>query len=428
MRGYGSCQVVAGLALAALAALAGASPMLAQSPHSTPAPSPYLLVWTGPHASHAGADHAPAPARQAFLAVIDADPSSTTYGRVIATAPAAGAAGMAHHSEYSLVGHGSLFADDFITGRVSVFDVRNPRAPRLARTIDSVPGFRQPHSFARLPNGHVLATLQFGNRSLEGDPGGLAEFDADGRLLRAVSSADPAFPGARIRTYGLEVLPAIDRAITTSTPMDDEATADVIQLWRLSDLKLLRTIAVPTVAGDSLERYPFEIRALADGRSAIMHTYYCGFYRLTDLDTDTPRIDLVLAMRDPVRIGCSVPTLVGRYAVVPIAFAHRIVSLDLSDPAHPVQVSALETDSTTFPHWSSADPSSDRVVITEQGDGEPRVMIVRLDAATGQLTWDAGFADAGSKKRGVSFAAWRWPEGGTGAAMPHGAVFASPPR
>jgi hypothetical protein len=91
-------------------------------------------------------------------------------------------------------------------------------------------------------------------------------------------------------------------------------------------------------------------------------------------------------------------------------------------------MSALETDSTTFPHWSSADPSSDRVVITEQGDGEPRVMIVRLDAATGQLTWDAGFADAGSKKRGVSFAAWRWPEGGTGAAMPHGAVFASPPR
>lgn len=424
MKESGSWQVLVSLTLAAFA---GASPMLAQSPKGAAAPSPYLLVWAGPHDSHSHTDHAAAHGVRAFLTVIDVDPSSATYGRAIASSQADGAAGMAHHSEYTLADPSSFFADDFMAGRVSVFDVRNPRAPRLTHTIDSVPGFRQPHTFARLPNGHVLATLQFGNRSVEGDPGGLAEFDANGRLIRAVSSADAAFPGAHIRTYGLEVLPAIDRAITTSSPMNDEVTADVIQLWRLSDLKLLRTIAVPAVAGDSLQRYPFEIRALADGRSAIMHTYYCGFYRLTDLDTDAPRVDLVLSMRDPVRIGCSVPSVVGRYAVVPIAYAHRIVSLDLSDPAHPVEVSALETDSTTFPHWSSADPASDRIVVTEQGDGEPRVMLVKLDQATGRLTWEAGFTDAGSKRPGVSFVQWRWPNGTIGAAMPHGAVFARLP-
>lgn len=400
----------------------------AQAPDAVPSASPYLVVWTGPHVPHGdGHTGKQTAAASDFLTILDVSPSNTTAERVVATLPVGTPGGMAHHAEYSLSRDGFLFVNDFMTERVSIFDVRDPRAPRLAGTMDSVPALRKPHTFARLPNGHVIVSFQFGNETMAGDPGGIAEFDAAGRLLRSASSADPAFPGARIRTYGLEVLPAIDRAITTSSPMGDEVTADVVQLWRLSDLTLLRTLTVPKVEGDSLQRYPFEIRALPDGRTAMMHSYYCGFYLLRDLEGDAPRIELVHAMRAPTRIGCSVPTMVGRWAVVPIAFAHRIVSLDLANPSKPVEVSALETDSTTFPHWSSADPLSDRLVITEQGNGEPRVMIVRLDAATGRLSWDERFRDAGSTRPGMSFARSRWPHGSVGPVMPHGAVFAGRP-
>ncbi len=417
------CRSVAvSLALAAIA-----PSMLAQSSGSGAGASPFLFVWTGPHMSHSAGSGQAHDMASDFLTVLDADPASASYGRVIATIPVGVAGAMAHHIEYTLSNRGSLFTNDFLTGRVSIFDVRNPRAPRLTGTMDTVPQLRTPHTFARLPNGHMIVTFQFGRSSMEGDPGGIAEFDGDGRLVRSGSSADPAFPGARIRTYGLEVLPAIDRAITTSSPMGDETTADVIQLWRLSDLTLLRTIAVPPVAGDSLHRYPFEIRVLPGGRTAMMNSYYCGFYLLSDLEGDTPRIELVHAMRDPVRIGCSVPTIVGRYEVVPIAYGHRVVALDISNPAKPVEVSSLETDSTTFPHWSSADPGSDRLVVTEQGDGDPRVMLVRLDPATGRLSWDERFRDAGTTRPGISFSRAEWPHGHAGAVMPHGAVFAGRP-
>jgi hypothetical protein len=391
--------------------------------------SQYLYVWAGPRMTGMKAsDSAHHPAGSDFVAVLDVDSASATYGQVIATTAVEGEGAMAHHTEFALSDRLTLFANDYHKGSISVIDLSAPRAPRVSATVDSVPGFRTPHSFARLASGHVIATMQFGNGSVAGDPGGLAEFDENGRLVRASSSADPAFPGARIRTYGVEVLPAIDRAVTTSTPMNDEVTAHVIQLWRLSDLTLLRTIPVPKLAGDSLEMYPFEVRALAGGRTAMLNTYYCGFYLLSDLETESPRVELVHSIANPRRIGCSVPVVVGRYEVLPIAYAKRIVSFDMSNPAKPVVASELETDSTVFPHWASADRTSDRIVITGQDDGEPRLLMVRLDSATGRLSWDERFRDQGSARRGVSFDRATWPHGATGPATPHGAVFSRAPR
>lgn len=376
----------------ALVLLAATIPVgcTAKPPDSSVTPAKYLFIWAGPHRSDSAAGnlHHPAAAGSDFLAVLDADPASATYGKVL-TSTAVGIAGaMAHHTEFTLPAGRALFANDHMTGEVFLLDLADPLTPRLAHRIDSVPGFRRPHSFARLPSGNVVASLQFGNGSLPGDPGGIAEFDAAGRLLRSASAADSAFPGARIRTYGVEVLPAIDRAVTTSTPMGNERTADVIQIWRLSDFKLLRTMLVPAVAGDSIHYYPFEIRALSDGRTALLNTYYCG-----------------------------------SYWVMPIAYDHRVVSLDLREPSHPIEVSALQTDSTFLPHWAAVDPGSDRIVIVGQDDGEARVLMARLDRTTGKLSWDEGFRDANSARRGVSFDRRVWPHGAVTAAMPHAALF-----
>lgn len=394
-----------------------------KQPDSSSAPAKYLFVWAGPHGSDsaAGEVHGGAGASD-FVAVIDADPASGTYGKVLASTAVGIAGAMAHHTEFTLPAGRALFASDYMTGKIFLLDLADPLAPRLAHRIDSVPGFRRPHSFARLPNGNVVASLQFGNGSVPGDPGGLAEFDTAGRLLHSASAADSTFPGARIRPYGVEVLPAIDRAVTTSTPMDVERTADVIQIWRLSDFRLLRTISVPAIAGDSIHYYPFEIRALPDGRTALLNTYYCGFYLLTGLETESPKVALVHSMREPRRVGCAVPVVVGRYWAMPIAYDHRIVSLDLADPSHPLEVSALRTDSTFLPHWAAVDPGSDRIVIVGQDDGEG-VLMARLDRVTGRLSWDEGFREANSARRGVSFDRHVWPHGTVTAAMPHAALF-----
>ncbi len=394
---------------------------------SSVTPAQYLFIWAGPHgaASDAGDHQASAPGAGNFLAVLDADTASATYGTVLASSAIGIGGAMAHHTEFTLPAGRSLFASDYMAGTIFLLDLADPLAPRLAHRIDSVPGFRRPHSFARLPNGNVIASLQFGNGAIPGDPGGLAEFDPAGRLLRSASAADSTFPGARIRTYGIEVLPEIDRAVTTSTPMDVERTADVIQVWRLSDFRLLKTIAVPPLAGDSIHYYPFEIRALPGGRTAMLNTYYCGFYLVTDLETEHPAVTLVHSMREPRRVGCAVPVAVGRYSVMPIAYDHRIVSLDLADPSHPIEVSALETDSTVLPHWAAVDPGSDRIVIVGQDDGEARVLMARLDRMTGALSWDEGFREGASSRRGVTFDRPAWPHGTVHAATPHAALFGS---
>jgi hypothetical protein len=167
--------------------------------------------------------------------------------------------------------------------------------------------------------------------------------------------------------------------------------------------------------------YPFELRALNDG-SVMINSYYCGFFHLTGLDSE-PQIARVLTLPQPKNIGCSVPHIEGKFWIMPIAYAHRFATIDISDPAHPKEVASFQTDSTFFPHWISSDPRSDRVVMTDQGDGQPMVMVAHLDKTTGRMSWDEAFRDAGATKPGVSYHRASWPNGVKGMAMPHGALF-----
>lgn len=376
-------------------------------------PARHLYVWAGmAHEGRPGPD---------LMVVVDADPSSARYGAVEAALTVDPAGLMPHHTELAAPARGPLFANDYTGDKSFLVDFSRPEAPTLVGRVAPVPGGRRLHSFERLPNGHVLATVQFSTRGVAGDPGGLAEFDGHGRLVRTAWSADAAFPGAHIRTYALAVLSAADRVVTTSAPMDTEATANVVQVWRLSDLRLLTTLPVPPAAGDSAEKYPFEVRALSDG-SVLLNTYTCGLFRITGVDRD-PKIQRVLVLSGPKDFGCSVPVIAGHFMVLPVAYAHRYATIDIADPAHPREVASLATDTTFFPHWASADPRSDRIVVTDQGDGVPLVGILRFDRATGRLAWDEQFRDSAAAAPGVSFRRASWPNGAHGMAMPHGAVF-----
>jgi hypothetical protein len=49
--------------------------------------------------------------------------------------------------------------------------------------------------------------------------------------------------------------------------------------------------------------------------------------------------------------------------------------------------------------------------------------MLQADRATGQLTLDTEFRDAGSSRPGIAFDRVDWSHGPTGHAVPHGTVF-----
>jgi hypothetical protein len=396
-------------------------------------PSSYLYLWAG--------DADAAEGDSDFLAVVDADPESPMYGSVLGTAPVGSAGNDPHHAEQIAPTDGLLFANGFDANRTFLFDLSSRAQPVLIGELDRVPGFEFPHSFFRLENNHVLATMQRPDDSRPGDAGGLAEFDADGNLVRVASGADPSFEDAMIHPYSLQVFPEVDRVLTTNFSMTLERSENVVQLWRLSDLSLLATLALPPlpptegpecfigqfVAGEDCapssipgHDSPFEIRTLPDG-SAILNTIACGFYRIHKIDTDTPQIDVV--MNWPESLGCAVPTMVGKFEVLPIMFTNELVTLDLSDPANPVEVMRIVMDEGFMPHYMQVDPGTYRLALTGIGPEAGHVMMYWVDPNTGELTLDQAFGRVDDLGPGVSMTREEWPHGPTGSAVPHAVLF-----
>lgn len=196
--------------------------------------SHYLFVWAG-DADKQESD---------FLAVLDVDRQSHTYGEVITTLPVGAVGTVPHHTEYEMPADGVLWANGFAAGRTFRLDLRDPTRPRLAGSLGDAGLFSHPHSFARLANGNVLATFQHRTESGVVGTGGLVELDTAGRALRYAPAAAPGIDPT-IRPYSLVVVPALDRVVSTATDMHLEVRSRAVQIWRLSDLKLLHTLLLP---------------------------------------------------------------------------------------------------------------------------------------------------------------------------------------
>jgi 56kDa selenium binding protein (SBP56) len=378
------------------------------------APGHYLLVWAGDRA-HKGND---------FLAVIDADPASASYGRLLTTLPTDQQTVRVHHTEYTMPASAMLFANDHDAGRTFIFDVRNPLQPKTVTSFTDMAGYMHPHSYVRLPNGHVLVTFQHehhgGVSASGGKNGGLVEIDDGGKVIRSASNADPAFASALLMPYGLVVLPGIDRVVSTNSSMHD---ADIFsgvtyQIWRLSDLKLLKTANFDVGPDHYAHISPEEPRQGPDG-SVFVQTLGCGLERITGIDTLEPRSKLVYMFPGN---WCGVPTIVGHYLVQSVPAVHGFVVLDIADAARPVEVSRLVLSDRYFPHWTAWDPRTERLVVTAVATPDDRTYLLKFDQARGALTVDTAFRDTDGQP-GFSFSERDWPHGWRGVGTPHGAVF-----
>jgi hypothetical protein len=329
----------------------------------------------------------------------------------------------AHHHETSLL-----------------VDVSNARSLRIVKTFMPPAPLRFPHDYARTSRGtRLVGFLRSEGPSADpheavtpGNHGGIAEYSADGALLRTTLAGNSG--GKPVRPYAFALLPDIDRFVVTSAPMMETVSADVLQVYRYSDFSLLKTIDLPSgrladgrvVEGS--QRAGFGPRVLPDG-SVFLNSYGCTFYRLSDIGSDNPRLDTFFALDTPPppkpdwsRGSCGIPVLFSHYWINPVGQLHVVVVLDVADPARPREVFRLPTPASFNPHWLARDPQSNRLVLGAELGGEEGFYILRFDVQEGRLSFDPALH--GEDRAGyVSLNNQSWPHGPSGPAWGHAALF-----
>jgi len=386
-------------------------------------PGHYLFAWAGDQ-DQRGED---------FIAVIDADPASPHYGELLASAASGIVTRQVHHTEYWMPDSGQLFANDHRSGDTVIFDLTQPLKPRVRARFHDLAGFSHPHSFLRLPNGHVLASFQFEGAFHHGtgsqdapaeDPaarrgvhGGIVEIDDDGRAIRAASTADPGHADNPLMAYSLVPLPDLDRVLVTNSGMRyEDPHARTYQIFRLSDLKLLSTNVFDPGPGRYGEINPEEPRRGPDG-AVYVQTVGCGVERVSDLKSDRPVARLLYQFPGSF---CGVPSVVGHYWIQSVQILHAVIALDLTAEGGPREVSRVVLDGQILPHWTGYDARTQRLAVS--GYGEARVFVLSFDPQTGALVLDQAFHDAAGRP-GFDTGSRAWPHGWTGAAVVHGIVF-----
>ena len=410
---------------------------------------PYLAVWAG-DADRSNSD---------FLAILDADPTSATYGKVLRTYPVRSRGNEPHNVNVEPRGDRRLFAGGLLTNRTFVFDLRQPLAGRLVAVDDAGPQRRLwgPHDFVSLPNGRVAVTCVDPAR-YRGEPvelvtaaGGLLELTADGRPVREIPAPDPAARGLIIAPAGAAAAPPLGRLVTTNrghgyTALTrGEAMPGIsVQIWRLEDLQLLKTVFLEAGARGEENLAPATARFLRREPLVYVNTAQGGaLYASDSVQTPVPAFHLVYDFGADALGADAAVTPDDRWYVEALTGRNRLVTLDLADRWHPKLAAALrfDRDPDDANRARAGGPSAlamaadgTRVAVADytmdvpgyQRDGDRRVYIVRLDPGTGHLWFDEGFRDELTGEVGIDFNRARWPHGDTGPARPHGLAFVTP--
>jgi hypothetical protein len=397
------------------------------------------------------------------MAVIDVRSDSPSFGHVIKSVPVGSRGNEPHHMDYTLRGNGQLWASGLLTGRTFIFDISHPPDIKLLKVNEPEPErvHTPPHSFALLPNGHTLATAmdmrahdtssQASQTGHVGDPapGGLLEFDTEGNFLRQISAQDPRAGATQISPYALVVKPDIDRILTTNEghgylPTSTQFTpGDSVQVWRLSDLRLLRTVLLPPGPRGKENQGPFEPRfAHAPGSRTVFVNCDSGdgLYVSLDLISPDPVFHLVYDFGERSAVGVPALTRDDRFYLQPLRLANKLVVLDVRNPLQPNPVSELRFDRDPAnptkprqggPHYLTLDLNERRIAVSDYTihvptmhlEGDRRVYLLQFDPQTGAVEFDLSFRNEFSGAVGVDFNREIWPHGKTGAARPHGMIF-----
>ena len=413
---------------------------------------PYLVVWAG----DADREHSD------FLAVVNANPSSRKYGRVLATVPVRSKGNEPQDLNDTFRYDGRVFASGTLGNRVFTFDLRNPEAPKLAAVTELADRrYWAPRGIASLPNGRVAVACpdrarHIGlPREITGAPGGLVELDANGRVLREVTAGSEESRGYVIAPSGATVSRSTKTLITTShahgyavSAQGEPVPGITVQLWK-PDLTLKRTVVLDAGPRGEENLGPITPRAMRRQPVVYVNTHEGGALYVSDsLGIDDPAFRLAFDFgAGTFPVGAAL-TPDDRFYVTALAGTHRVVMLDVSDPLSPRLVSSVRLDRNPDPEGKTAGrpraggpgglamaSDGSRVAVadytadvpTYHRDGDHRLYMLRVDTETGQLRVDTAFRDEATDEVGLDFDRAKWPHGATGPARPRGLLFVAEP-
>lgn len=438
MRGFGA--VVVGLAALGAGCRGPEKPLFTGEP--------YLAVWAG-DADRRNAD---------FLALIDADPTSPSYGKVLRTYPVRSRGNEPHELNAEPRGDRRVFAGGLLSSRTFVFDLRQPLAGKLVGVDDPdrTRRFTAPYAYVSLPSGRVAATCvdpahyRGDPRELLGSSGGLLELTADGRPVREIPAAEPSARGLIAAPAGAAAAPSLGRLVTTNlghglaaSTVGELMPGISVQVWGLEKLAPLRTAVLAAGPRGEENLGPTTPRFMHTRPFVYVNTQGGGVYASDSTDIPDPSFRLVFDLGANAEAEGAAITPDDRWYVTALAARNRVVSLDLADPWHPKAVSSLRFDRdpdlesqsrTGGPSGLAMSADGTRIAVADytvdvpgrKRDGDHRVYMLRLDPATGRLRFDTAFRDEATGEVGVDFNRAHWLHGDTGAARPHGVLFVTP--
>jgi len=382
-----------------------------------------LYVWAGDQARVA-AD---------FLAVIDFDEDSRTYGKVLRTVPipAPGNAGNeSHHCHLStdnnILACGGLLS--LLSGQNSIFffDVSNARRPRFLFSANASQSSIT-DDFLPLDGGGFLVT-QMGS-AMGGAPGRLAEFDSH---LRLVEEWPTNPPQDGFNPHGISARPELNLMVTADFILPastlnivpgDPVLRGAIRVWDLENRSILRTIPIPSAVGTMdvklIPRDP-QGRAFTAGM-------FDGLVYLVDTAAGTAQVvfdceNIVPHIEVPVRGGMTQLLTMnhkGDRLFFGLFQAGQVGALDVSDPEQPVQAGIVNLGVHTGPHLIALTDDDQRLVVGDyflnedtfgkihfEGDHHVRVIKVsrnslRLDRRF-DVDFNAAFATGPARPHGMA--------------------------
>ncbi len=184
-----------------------------------------------------------------FLVVVDVQPESATYGKIIHQLDLGSAGNETHHFGYT-DDRTHIWGCSLLSSKLFLIDVAsNPAKPKLVKTLDDVTkttGLSGPHSPYALPGRMLISFLS----SKDGDlPAGMAEFTNDGKFIRRIEMPKDAPHG-----YDVAIKPELNRMVTSSftylnnykkplAQMDPKGFGNQLTFWDYRERKPIQSIA-----------------------------------------------------------------------------------------------------------------------------------------------------------------------------------------
>jgi hypothetical protein len=365
-RGSISSLALATLAVLALT-LAGTALAKNESSNERDRSEKTLYVWAGDQARVA----------PDFLAVIDFDEESRTYGEVLRTVPIpspGNASNESHHCHLSadknILACGGLLS--LLSGQNSIFffDVSNARHPKfMFSTKASQSSITD--DFLPLDGGGFLVT-QMGS-AMGGAPGRLAEFDDH---LNLVEEWPTGPPQDGFNPHGISARPELNLMVTSDFILPastlnvipgDPVLRGAIRVWDLENRTILRTITIPSAVGTmDVKLIPHDPQGRAftagmfDGLVYLVDTAGGTAQVVFDCENIVPHIEV------PVRGGMT-QLLAMNHKGDRLFFgsfqAGQVGALDVSDPEQPVQAGIVNLGVDAGPHVIALTDDDKRLVV-----------------------------------------------------------------